>query len=817
MSLSALAGVGVSPFGPRVVPRACDDLIGGSAAVGAFPLAHESDVPARASVIKVISARRQARVRLLVTPLIMGYRHACGTSAQMLGAVRRPSKVVWRTHVTDDLEPGRLAEAQAALRRVATLVARAAPPAEVFEAVAGEVGQLVSADAAALSRYEPDDSFTTIGFWSRTDGYVTSVTRHALERGTVARLVFETRRPGRIDTYADVPGSAAAAVRDMGWRSSVGAPVIVADRLWGLVGVASTSDRSLPLETEAHLVEFTELLTTAIANAQSREELTRLADEQAALRRVATLVAHGAPPGSLFAVVAEEVARVLHVPVVSVVRYEPDATATECASYSEQGELFPVGTRWSLEGVNVVAMVRNSGRPARINEYSGLPGVIAENARRAGLRSTVGIPIVVAGRVWGTMVVSSTELESLPEGTEARLADFTELVATALANMEARAEVGRLAEEQASLRRVATLVARGVPPADVFAAVAEEVGRVLGADVTIVYRLDPDGMVTIVARAGEATEETIAMGSRWSIEPHTSLASVAQTGRPGRVDDLSQVFGHEADAIRRLGLRSAVATPVVIEGHLWGAILTSRRREALPADTEGRLAGFTELVATAIANANSRAELTASRVRLVAASDETRRRFEQDLHDGVQQRLVSLSLELRSAEATIPSGYAELADQLTRIGAGLAGVLDDLRELSRGIHPAILSQGGLGPALKSLARRSAVPIALDADVGMRLAERVEVAAYYVVSEALANAAKHSQASMTEIRVETRGGILDLRIRDDGVGGADPARGSGLTGLTDRVEALGGTLAITSPAGEGTSLHVELPVEVAPRG
>jgi signal transduction histidine kinase len=882
-------------------------------------------------------------------------------------------------HVRDGPELGRLAEAQAALRRVATLVARAAPAAEVFEAVTGEVGRLIPADAAALGRYESDDSLTMIGFWSRTDGYVPSGTRHALERGTLARLVLETRRPGRIDTYAGAGGSLAAATRDMVWRSSVGAPVIVEGRLWGLVGVGSTTDRSLPLDTEARLAEFTELLTSAIANAQSHEELTRLAEEQAALRRVATLVAQGTRPVSLFAVVAEQVARVLHLPFVSIVRYEADATATECASFSDQGELFPAGTRWSLDGTNVVAQVRESGRPARIDDYSGLPGVIAETVRRVGIRSTVGIPIVVAGRLWGTMVASSAELEPLPEGTETRLADFTELVATAIsnsearaevhrladdqaalrrvatlvaeavpahellaavaaeagmllevdatriarfegdqevvelggwskpgydppsfdraklegtsvaaevrrtgrvariddhddiearasfprglelrsvvgapivvegrrwgvmvawstretlpsdagprlmdftelvatavANAEARAEVGRLAEEQAALRRVATLVARAVPPAEVFAAVAEEVGRVLHTDLTIVSRLDQDGMVTVVARAGEATDETIAVGSRWTVDPAMTLAPVLETGRPARVDDFSQASGETGDAIHRLGLRSAVATPVVIEGHLWGAIVASSRRESLPADTERRMAEFTELVATAIANAESRAELTASRTRLVTASDDTRRRFERDLHDGVQQRLVTLSLELRAAEAMIPPGYDELEGQLARMGKGLISVLDDLRELSRGIHPAILSEGGLGPALKALARRSAVPIKLDVDVDERLAESVEVAAYYIVSEALANATKHSRASVTEIHVEARHGILDLRIHDDGVGGADPSRGYGLTGLTDRVEALGGTIAIASPAGEGTSLHVELPVEV----
>ena len=227
---------------------------------------------------------------------------------------------------------------------------------------------------------------------------------------------------------------------------------------------------------------------------------------------------------------------------------------------------------------------------------------------------------------------------------------------------------------------------------------------------------------------------------------------------------------------------------------------------------EDRLVEFTELVATAISSSEARSDLAASRARIVAATDETRRRFERDLHDGVQQRLVSLSLELGNTEALAPPEHEQLRRQLAGLRAGLAGVLDDLRELSRGIHPAILSEGGLDPALKALVRRSAVPVKLDLSVDKRLDERVEVAAYYVVSEALANAAKHAQASVAEVHVEARNGTVDLTIRDDGVGGADPSRGSGLIGLSDRVEALGGTIAIVSPTGEGTTLHVQLPVD-----
>jgi signal transduction histidine kinase len=220
-----------------------------------------------------------------------------------------------------------------------------------------------------------------------------------------------------------------------------------------------------------------------------------------------------------------------------------------------------------------------------------------------------------------------------------------------------------------------------------------------------------------------------------------------------------------------------------------------------------------ELVATAIANAESKSELAASRRRIVAASDDARRRIERDLHDGTQQRLVSLGLAVRAARSSLPSDLSDLRSQLSGIATGLAEAVEELQELSRGIHPAILAQGGLAPALRTLARRSAIPIALDIRMETRLPVPIEVAAYYVMSEALANAAKHAQASRIDISVTPRDGRLMLSIRDDGIGGADRSRGSGLVGLTDRVEALGGSISIESPPGAGTYITAELPLEL----
>jgi signal transduction histidine kinase len=345
--------------------------------------------------------------------------------------------------------------------------------------------------------------------------------------------------------------------------------------------------------------------------------------------------------------------------------------------------------------------------------------------------------------------------------------------------------------------------------------VAGEVGRLVGADDTLVARFDPDGAATVVAGLGE---DQLPAGTHWRATDFSATSRVWRTGHSARVDDdlWKEASGPAPERLRQLHIRSVAASPIVVEGRLWGALSVATTHAPLPADTEQHMANFTELMAMAMANAESRAELTASRVRIVAAADDTRRRIERDLHDGIQQRLVSLVLDLRNAEAAVPPELPELQAQLVRVGHALIGALDDLRELSRGIHPSILSEGGLGPALKALARRSAVPVELDMNIQTRLPEPIEVAAYYVVSEALANAAKHAHASMAHVEAQTHDGRLHLSIRDDGVGGATPKQGSGLIGLTDRVEALGGTISLASPPGHGTRLEVDLPIDLGDR-
>jgi signal transduction histidine kinase len=367
------------------------------------------------------------------------------------------------------------------------------------------------------------------------------------------------------------------------------------------------------------------------------------------------------------------------------------------------------------------------------------------------------------------------------------------------------------AREQAALGRVATLVARAAAEEEVFAAVAEESGRLLGADHATMSRYGPDGVIMMVAAWGN-TSAALPVGTRWSLGGQNLHTLVFQTGRPARIDDYANATGPAGEAVREFGVRAGVGVPVSVEGRLWGAVFVgSTQEQPLPADTEARLAGFTELAATAIANAEAQAALAASRARIVTTADATRRRIERDLHDGVQQHLVYLALQLRAAQEAASPGEGELARRLEGAVTEVTGVLEELRDIAHGLHPAILAERGLRPALTALARRSAVPVRLDVRVEGRLPEQTGIAAYYVVAEALTNAAKHAHATAAEAEVAAGEGVLRVSVRDDGRGGADFGHGSGLAGLRDRVEALGGHLWLHSPPGAGTTLQVQLPM------
>jgi signal transduction histidine kinase len=376
---------------------------------------------------------------------------------------------------------------------------------------------------------------------------------------------------------------------------------------------------------------------------------------------------------------------------------------------------------------------------------------------------------------------------------------------------ESQAKLRRVADEQAALRRVATLVAHDVRPDEVFQSVARQVTAVMGSDSTGLLRYEADGAVTLLAnwRAGDVGSWPV---GRYTSPPGSLTGQIRSTGRPAALELDESMDVNAALMYREYGIRSMLGVPIFVSGRLWGVIATAWGRERpRPEGVEGRLSEFTELVATAIANAEGRAEVAASRARVMAAADETRRRIERDLHDGTQQRLVSLGLELRAAEALASPEQSELREELSNAMKSLTGALEELQETSRGIHPAVPSRGGLAPALKALARRSSVPVELTLDIDSRLPGRVEVATYYVVSEALANAAKHARASAVRVDATSEDGVVRLSITDDGVGGADPTAGSGLVGLRDRVEALGGELSISSAPGEGTALQARIPI------
>jgi signal transduction histidine kinase len=501
----------------------------------------------------------------------------------------------------------------------------------------------------------------------------------------------------------------------------------------------------------------------------------------------------------------------------------------------------PTG-RWPVLRARLLAMVlRPTARPlgwgivvavtflaAETLVVLYLTRVAPENA--FGAIFLLGVLVVSAG--WNIGLAIATSLASTLvylyfhlDGVAAALFVFLPLalLANVLAGQarlraaeaeQRRRQADALARQQAALRRVATLVARGADPADVYPVTVTELARGLDVEHVTLVRFESDQSCTVLAAQDRPGRETLRTGERLPLDGESISGRIRRTGATARIDDYESVEGTIADRMRGLGLRSGAGAPVTIDGVPRGAlIIGSVRTERMPDGTEERICDFADLVSTAIANAETRAELKASRTRIVAASDQARRRFERDLHDGAQQRVVALGLGLRTVEASVPQEDQAVRKQLDNVINGLADLYTNLQELSRGLHPAILSKGGLGPALRALARRSVVPVSVDVDVDRRLPESIEVAAYYVVAEALTNAAKHSHAAGITIRVGLGVDELHIEVADDGVGGATSAgEGSGLVGLRDRVEAVSGSLDVSSPPGGGTTLTARIPQE-----
>ncbi|MFF8732417.1 DUF4118 domain-containing protein [Streptomyces sp. NPDC015171] len=500
----------------------------------------------------------------------------------------------------------------------------------------------------------------------------------------------------------------------------------------------------------------------------------------------------------------------------------------------------------SHRGVNALRRHRLNGLFAGtvlVAAVTGLLDALDPYVVPLHLLSMYMLPVMAVAVVWGTAlavvasvlsVTAYAYLFARPHGLEithsqtvVTLIAFL-LTATVVGQLAARLRRSallseRLSQEQSALREVATLIARSARPMTVFEAVTREAGQLVGADLVRVERYEAHGALRgVAAWSRSGGPDAAAVATPFALDGLRVAREVGRTCDTVRVEGLARIedvrpAAHVAGTIpvggaaRTPGGRSSVGCPIVVGGRLWGVILACKRSDApFPAKTESQMAAFTDLVAIAIENARAHAELNASRARIVTAADGARRRIERDLHDGVQQRLVSLLLLLRNTQAAVPPDLERLHAELDDVAAGLSDTCDELREVARGIHPAILAQGGLAPALRALARRSAIPVDLDVQVLERLPERVEVSAYYVVSEALTNAVKHAQASVVTVTVDAESEVLRVRVRDDGVGGASFAAGTGLVGLKDRVEALDGRMFLDSPRTAGTTLRAELP-------
>jgi len=710
---------------------------------------------------------------------------------------------------TDETAPllKEIEEEQAALRRVATLVAAGTEPAAVFASVIEEVVALFDADIVAINRLDPDGEVVLVASQGLVDP-LQEFNRFTLGPSFAAVLPdWQAGRAVRFDAAAMSSPELPEERRAQRILSKVTAAILVEGRIWGLMGVGSRR-APLPPGTEQRLVRFTELIAIAVACALAHAELRGFADEQAALRRVATLVARAAPPQEVLAAVTQETGQLLGASLALITRYRPGHSQTLVSTW--RSTPLPEDAGKPLRGRNMHTMVFEIGQAAPIYDYAASSGQLAEDAWTAGIRALVTVPISIQGRLWGAMSVASTEGPLPPDAGE-RLAGFTELAATAIANAEARMKLRQFADDHAALRRVAMLVTRGAPLEAAFAAVTEEVGRVLAVDAASLQQYTSDGSSVFVGAWASSDPLRVPVGFRGTLGGEDVTSLMLRTGQPHRIDDYEAATGPVAELACQLGVRSSVGVPVTVGGRLWGVLSAVSRSGPLPPGTETRLARFTELTATAVSSAEARAALAVSRARIVAAADATRRRIEGQLNEAAQERLVSLATHLRAAQAAAPGG-SELGQRLERMITETSGVLEQLREIARGLHPAVLADGGgLRPALAALAVRSAIPVRLDVRVAGPLPESAELTAYYAVSEALTNIAKHAYASEAQVDVAAQDGVLRVEVRDDGCGGADFSHGSGLAGLRDRVEAVGGQISLRSKPEAGTTVEITLPL------
>jgi signal transduction histidine kinase len=698
-----------------------------------------------------------------------------------------------------------LVQQHSALRDIATLVAQDAGSETIFGAIVNGASQLLGGVSfIRLFRFD-----TSIGMLIDVSTHTPDEIRNLvgagaqfkLDESPLAGLVVKTGQPARIDDWSTVPGELAARYLRDGFGPAIGVPITVDGVIWGAITAYNVQDDAIPTGSEVRLTEFAQLMATAISNVQARDTLKDLAEWQGALGRVATLVAEGDEPESVFTAVAHEAARILRVGAVALLRYDAQANVL-VKLFGTHGGRSPVpdGTSFSLEDAPLEAKVLETDEPARLDDWSDLPGPVAAGHIANGFGQSVAAAVIINNSTWGFISAFGEADEVLPLGSEVKLAEFTRLMASAISNAEARSALRSLAEKQGTaLRRVATLVAQQASPGVIFAAVADEASRALGVQIVEVIRRAGGSLLLLGSTARDDLNGPLSDG-----EVLVAM-KIMESGLAERIDGRSIA---EFDQDELPSSSTTVGAPILVDGGHWGLIVVTSA-EDLPNDTETRLIDFTHLVASSISNVQARDNLLASRARIVSASDETRRRIERNLHDGIQQRLVSLGMNL----GTVRRRYAmspEVEKGLDELTRDLENVVEEIRVFSQGLHPDLLTRSGLGPSIRSLARRSASPVEVDITDRVRYPEAVEIAVYFAVSEGLANATKHSQASVVSIRIDFDGSDVRASISDDGIGGASLKGGSGLIGIVDRLEALGGHVLLDSPPNGGTTITVTLP-------
>ena len=675
------------------------------------------------------------------------------------------------------------ADEQAALRRVAELAAHDAPTEQVLQAVAVEASGLAGVEFGMVLRYEGNDGANRIvALHGAPDNFSIGLRAPGAGDSAVQRL-WGSGRAVRVDNIGQMTGLWPRMAFERGFRASAGVPIVIHGSLWGALIVCGRRG-PVPQPIDQHLTNFAELAATAISAAEARHELMLLADEQAALRRVAELAAHEAPAEEILRSVAAEASGLAGVDFSTLLHYEPDGSSVIVA-LDGAPEGVRIGMRSPAAGDGAVQRVWRTGKPARIDNLAEMTGVWPQLAHRHGFNASAAVPVVIHGKLRGALVVVGRR-EAFPRSIEEHLANFADLAGTAVSAADARQELRSLANEQAAVRRVAELVARGASLDEVFSAVASETSSLLGELATSLLRYDNFDVAVLVAG-------------------HNS---------PAAVGSQLQVLRDNVTGNPTIGMTADVLTvPVTVEGHVWGAIVVGIPGELLPAGSEARLAQFAELAAVAIANAENKSKLTASRARVIATADETRRRVQRDVHDGAQQRLVHTIIALKLARDAVRAGQSP-TDLLEEALKNAERASKELRDIVRGILPASLTRGGLRSGLESLVADLPLPVEVKVSVP-RLSAQIETTAYFIVAEAMTNVAKHARASRATVEVSIFGPTLLIEVSDDGVGGADARRGSGLTGLLDRVEAGNGTLSVDSRPESGTVVRATLLLDDEP--